>query len=269
MAESDDNNNSPVLNFRCPENIEKKIEAIGLEFYPKPIKTDKKGRLLNKRAYDVAQTILTIIEHGIDSINNDGIRTIDKTTQHTTEDITELRAAIADLKQNFENQLGEFKSLVFDDVVTMGVMNRTIETAIDNRLKSFQFESVASLKQETIQPTQPEPLPLLDAIDTATDNTAIAVSTIPVDNLAITPEKTIENSPKTDEINNQGILPITDTESLEGLNTRQLATTLGIPYTTLKDLKKQILEGREIDPKRKHYEKFSQWELRGEFWYKK
>jgi hypothetical protein len=252
-----------VINFRCPDNLKLDIAKIGKDYYP----NDK-----NDRGYDLTSTILAILSKGIEGIAKEGLCITDSKTECNTLDNftatkTELEAAIADLKQNFENQLGEFKSLVFNEVITMGVMDRAIETAIDNRLKTFQFESVASLKQETIQAiTQPiESLPLLDELD----NRAIAVSTIPVDNLAITPEKTIDNAPKTDETNNQDDSPITDTENLEGLNTRQLATTLGIPYTTLKDLKKQILEGREIDPKRKHYEKFSQWELRGEFWYKK
>ena len=188
-----------IINFRCPDSLESDIERIGREFYPKE----------SDRGYDLTSTILAILSKGIEGIAKEGLCITDSKTEcNTLDNFTaskaELRAAIAELKQNFENQLGEFKSLVFDDVVTMGVMDRAIETAIDNRLKSFQFESVACLKQETVRPTQPtESLPLLDELD----NRAIAVSTIPVDNLAITPEKTIENSPKTDETKNQGIFP--------------------------------------------------------------
>jgi len=282
MADSDDNK-TPVLNFRCPENIEKKIAAIGLEFYPKKNKIHAKGKPFT-RAYDVSQTILTIIEHGIDSINNDGIRTIDKTTQQTTEDVTALRAAIADQ----DLQIKRLQGLIFNAPIDLAIENERPFFTLDERVKYLELElgelkkgqrnrvtaiALQTIPVDDVELISPEPLPLLDELEKATDNAAIAVSTIPVDNLAITPEKTIDNAPKTDETNNQDDLPITDTEELKGLNNAELARELiakGIETSrpTISKLKADLLAGAEITSGR--LEKIQGWELREDgLWYKK
>ena len=127
---------------------------------------------------------------------------------------------------------------------------------------------VSSTEHETSEPTQPTEI--LSIVDVETvDDTAIAVSTIPVDNLAITPEKTIDNAPKTDETNNQDETPITDTESVKGLSTNQLAKDLGMGKTTLNDLKRDLLAGKEVSLDR--LKKIEGWEPRKENgrWYKK
>ena len=124
-----------LINFRCPENLEADITKIGLEFYPKE----------NDRGYDLTATMLAILQTGIDSITSQGLcLTEDKTerntaslTSHKTEDITELRAAISE---------------------------------IHSRLESLENVSHKEQEPEKMELTQPEPLPILDAITVSTDD---------------------------------------------------------------------------------------------------
>lgn len=114
-----------LINFRCPENLEADIARIGLEFYPKE----------NDRGYDLTATMLAILQTGIDCITSQGLcltkRNTASLTSHKTEDITELRNAIAE-----------------------------ILTRLD------ALESVHHTEPEKMELTQPEPLPILDAIAT-------------------------------------------------------------------------------------------------------
>ena len=116
-----------LINFRCPENLEADITKIGLEFYPKE----------NDRGYDLTATMLAILQTGIGSITSQGLclteRNTASITSHKTEDITELRAAIAE---------------------------------IHSRLESLENVSHKEQEPEKMELTQPELLPILDAIAT-------------------------------------------------------------------------------------------------------
>lgn len=120
-----------LINFRCPENLEADITKIGLEFYPKE----------NDRGYDLTATMLAILQTGIDSITSQGLclteRNTASLTSHKTEDITELRAAISE---------------------------------IHSRLESLENVSHKEQEPEKMELTQPEPLPILDAITVSTDD---------------------------------------------------------------------------------------------------
>jgi hypothetical protein len=112
----------------------------------------------------------------------------------------EVKTAIAQLQSNFENQLGEFKSLVFDTAPTIETMNAAIKAAIKSNSESGVtkelLETVTEGKPEkkTItenmpsqdspitletdiqdvspinQDKEPETLPILDAIAVSTDD---------------------------------------------------------------------------------------------------
>ena len=116
-----------LINFRCPENLEADIARIGLEFYPKE----------NDRGYDLTATMLAILQTGIDSITSQGLclteRNTASLTSHKTEDITELRNAISE---------------------------------IHSRLESLENVSHKEQEPEKMELTQPEMLPILDAIAT-------------------------------------------------------------------------------------------------------
>ena len=87
-------------------------------------------------------------------------------------------------------------------------------------LKKGQRNRVTAIALQTIpvddvELISPEPLPLLDALETATD-TAIAVETLPDnDNLAITEILPSQDAQISQETSNQDDSPITDTESLQ------------------------------------------------------
>lgn len=120
-----------LINFRCPENLEADIARIGLEFYPKE----------NDRGYDLTATMLAILQTGIDCITSQGLclteRNTASLTSHKTEDITELRNAIAE---------------------------------IHSRLESLENVSHKEQEPEKMELTQPELLPILDAIAVSTDD---------------------------------------------------------------------------------------------------
>jgi hypothetical protein len=112
----------------------------------------------------------------------------------------EVKTAIAELQTNFENQLGEFKSLVFDTAPTLETMNAAIKAAIKSNSESGVtkelLETVTEGKPEKktiteIMPSQdspitletyiqdvspinqgkePETLPILDVITVSTDD---------------------------------------------------------------------------------------------------
>jgi hypothetical protein len=126
-------------------------------------------------------------------------------TKVTKEDMellvkNEVKTAIAELQTHFENQLGEFKSLVFDTAPTLETMNAAIKAAIKSNSESGVakelLETVTEGKPEKktiteIMPSQdspitletdnqdetpinqgkePEILPILDAIAVSTDD---------------------------------------------------------------------------------------------------
>ena len=64
----------------------------------------------------------------------------------------EVKTAIAELQTNFENQLGEFKSLVFDTAPTLETMNAAIKAAI----KSNSESGVTKELLETVTEGKPE-----------------------------------------------------------------------------------------------------------------
>ena len=78
-------------------------------------------------------------------------------TKVTKEDMellvkNEVKTAIAELQTHFENQLGEFKSLVFDTAPTLETMNAAIKAAI----KSNSESGVAKELLETVTEGKPE-----------------------------------------------------------------------------------------------------------------
>ena len=112
----------------------------------------------------------------------------------------EVKTSIAELQTNFENHLGEFKSLVFETAPTLETMNAAIKAAIKSNSESGVIkellETVTEGKPEKktiteIMPSQdspitletyiqdvspinqgkePETLPILDAITVSTDD---------------------------------------------------------------------------------------------------
>lgn len=112
----------------------------------------------------------------------------------------EVKTAIAELETNFKNQLGEFKSLVFETAPTLETMNAAIKAAIKSNSESGVtkelLETITEGKPEKktiteIMPSQdspitletdiqdvspitqdkePEALPILDAIAVSTDD---------------------------------------------------------------------------------------------------
>ena len=177
-----------------------------------------------------------------------------------------FEAAIAELRNEFNDKMGDFRSEFADIAVTYPVMNRTIETDIDNRLKSFPLGSVSCSELETIEATtQP-----IESIDTATDNTAIAV--LPIDKtiqsrfpitsdelLKVTELLDSHNTPKTNKTKNQDKTPLTDTESLQSrfndgmwLSTKEIIDLLS---PTVDNLNKNTLNKRTMNEEKKIGEK--------------
>jgi hypothetical protein len=245
---------STRIDLRIPDTLLDKIRELAIENNA-PI-----HHISNKP--ELTGTIIDLLEKALSGNTSDSLS--DNYHDGTIESLKgEFETAIAELETKFSNQLGEFKSLVFDDVITMGVMDRAIETAIDNRLKTFQLGAVSRLKQETIEAiTQP-----IESIETATD-TAIAV--LPIDKniqsrfpitsdelLKVTELLDSHNVPKTNKTKNQDRTPITDTESLqsrfdagEWLLAKDYADLLGLTKNALDKRRSDETLPKDIETKK-------------------
>ena len=137
-----------------------------------------------------------------------------------------FEAAIADQ----DLQIKRLQGLIFNAPIDLAIENERPFFTLDERVKYLELElgelkkgqrnrvtaiALQTIPVDDVELISPEPLPLLDALETATD-TAIAVETLPDnDNLAITEILPSQDAQISQETSNQDDSPITDTESLQ------------------------------------------------------
>ena len=179
---------STRIDLRIPDTLLDKIRELAIENNA-PI-----HHISNKP--ELTGTIINLLEKALSGNTSDSLS--DNYHDATIESLKgEFKDSIAALKQDFEKQLRELKSL------PLGAVSHIEAT------------------------TQPEPLPLLDALETA-----IAVETLPDKEISLITEILPSQDAQISHKNlNQNETPLSDAESLKGLKNAQLSDLLGIRCT--------------------------------------